>query len=48
MDTLCERLCGVEAEPLPDMLVEGEVDTLGETLGDMLVEIDADTLPETL
>ena len=38
----------MEAEALPDMLVEGEVDTLGETLGDMLVEIDADTLLETL
>ena len=31
-----------------EMLVEGEVDTLGDTLGDMLVEINADTLLETL
>jgi len=30
------------------MLVEGEVDKLGETLGDVLAEIDVDTLLETL
>ena len=33
---------------LLEMLVEDEVDTLGETLGDVLVEIDVDTLLETL
>ena len=33
---------------LLEMLVEDEVDTLGETLGDVLVEIDVDTLFETL
>jgi len=30
------------------MLVEGEVETLGETLGDVLLEIDVDPLLETL
>jgi len=30
------------------MLVEGEVEPLGETLGDVLVEIDVDTLLKTL
>ena len=48
VDTFGETLCDVEAETLAEMLVEGEVDTLGETLSDMLVEIDADTLLETL
>jgi len=33
---------------LAEMLVEGEVEPLGETLGDMLVEIDVDTLLKTL
>ena len=38
----------METKTLPEMLVDGEVETLGKTLGDVLVEIDVDTLLETL
>jgi len=38
----------VETKTLSEMLVDGEVETLGKTLGDVLVEIDVDTLLETL
>ena len=38
----------MEAETPFEMLVEGEVEKLGETLGDVLLEIDVDTLLETL